>query len=90
MRLIEAWEMAENHGDVFWDFGPGERPQVIEQQLKTVARKESIPVIVQRGRDSLKLIFQAESQQQAFRVVSKDGDLKSAGKVGEDPRSVRD
>lgn len=90
LRLIEAWEMAEEDADVFWDYGPGERPHVIEQQLKTVAQKEAIPVRIYRGTKCLKLAFKTSKKDLGFRVMSEDGELKTEGERAPDPTVAKD
>ena len=82
MVLLEAWEAVERGEAAYWDFGPGERPQKISQELLHVAKKENIPLKIQRGPRSLALLFGAKkSQDQAFRVRNKEGTIQAEGSI---------
>ena len=83
LRLLEAWDMWDHQTHVFWDYGPGERPHVIEAELRHVAMAENIPVRIVRGPRSLLLGFLEPQTPGGFRVKAADGSLKAESEKGQ-------
>ena len=77
--LIEGEEAAK-HGRVFWDCGPGERPQHVLADFRHVARKEQLEVRIELDKSSgqsLVFIYAAPGiATTEVRVRRKDGTLK--------------
>ena len=79
--LLEAWDASQEGQNVFWDLGPGERPQKISGEFLHVAKKEKIPLMIKKGSKSLCLIFPERTKKEtAFRVRGKDGEVLAEGK----------
>ena len=78
--LLEAWESAKEGQAVYWDLGPGERPQKISDEFLLVAKREKIPLKIQRGSKSLTLLFPEDfPSAKPFRVLGKDGEVLAEG-----------
>lgn len=77
LALLEAWESSDQGKDVFWDYGPGERPQKIIAEFRCVAKRESIPVKTTNLGSSLKMSFPHSVPNQTIRVRAKSGDIKA-------------
>lgn len=73
LRLVEAWELADGAHEIFWDFGPGERPQKILAEFQQIAGQEKIPVRLTNLGNSLRLRF-PEKPAKPDKIVIKASD----------------
>ncbi|MCP4407109.1 MAG: hypothetical protein GY807_04985 [Gammaproteobacteria bacterium] len=67
---LEEGEVAAHADDaVYWDLGPGERPDKVLADMRYVAKKENIPVKIMKGHGRfLKLFYLSDKPQSAVRV----------------------
>ncbi len=78
--LLEALEAAKEGQSIYWDLGPGERPQKISAEFLHVAKQEKISLLIRRGSKSLNLIFpDLKKGPTGFRVRGKDGQMLAEG-----------
>jgi hypothetical protein len=76
--LEEGEAIAWNNQAVYWDVGPGERPQVVLAHMRKVARERGIPVTLVVENQCLVLTYESEPEPQTVRIRANDGTLKAA------------
>ncbi|CAM2066680.1 hypothetical protein SCOR_14975 [Sulfidibacter corallicola] len=84
IALLEGLE-ANAQKFVYWDLGPGERPQKVKAEFEHVAKREGIlvRVLLAPGGKNLRLAYlQSGIRTTAIRVKGKDGEVKVEKQVG--------
>lgn len=79
-HALEAGEVsAHEQQAVYWDLGPGERPNKVLADMRYVARKEKIPVVIDKSRGrSLILVYTSQKPETTVRVKRGDSVLSDA------------
>lgn len=73
-HALEAGEVsAHEQQAVYWDLGPGERPDKVLADMRYVARKEKIPVIIDKTKGrSLVLVYTSQKPETMVRIKRDD------------------
>lgn len=79
-HALEAGEVAAHEQQaVYWDLGPGERPDKVLADMRFVARKEKIPVVIDKSKGrSLVLVYTSQKPETTVRVKRGDDVLSEA------------
>ncbi|MCP4406805.1 MAG: hypothetical protein GY807_03425 [Gammaproteobacteria bacterium] len=82
LALLEGKEAAREGLSIFWDLGPGERPQKVLADFRHIIKKEKLKVEISNGKDGTCLVFSYPKEvvePATFRVRGSDGVVKKEG-----------
>lgn len=58
---LEEGEVNHENQNVYWDLGPGERPERVMADMRYVARKAEIPVKISKGKGNFLILHYQKS-----------------------------
>ena len=91
LALEEGEVAAHEDQAVYWDLGPGERPDKVLADMRYVAKKEKVSVKIVKGSGRyLKLLYLSDKLQSAVRVRRGDEVLSDFHSLGETPEKPGD